>query len=829
MQRATLATDLVLFGVLPILPAAGSILAVIAASFGGLILAIVSLRLSSVRYLSRVVWRQKWGLVTLTLSVVIIIQAIGFNVPRQASTKFSSFANGSWPQFRGSPLHSGHADSLAGPIQGGVLWSAGRGFEFHSSPAIVGDTVIAVGCQGDTARFFCCRATTGEPVWSVAPAGYRATFSSPVVDRGLLLCGEGLHQTTGSRLMCFDLNTGSDQQITDRFNTRSHIECTPLIENGRVYFGAGDDGIYCLELPKRPGEGLREVWHVPGDKYPDAETALAVHQGRVYMGLGIGGEALCVLDAGTGRELQRVKLPQPVFSPPVIQDNRIYVGLGRADYVNYRTSPPGEVRCLDLETLNTIWTIPTESAVLAAIVATPEAIYFSTVNGQLHAVTPDGQITHSWSAPAPMLSAPAVTNRMVYCVGCDGMLTGLNRQLERAWSVRLGSPGDYISSPVVFQGHLYVGTPEEGLLCVGEPLHQPEPDVTFASSDNIQPPVSSIPSSAEFEWGFDQPVPGEVAEVTASPVASEEGLYVPIANKGWMGIARADFGPVGPPQTRWFRKFPHQIRVAPTLRGGQVICLSGESAQPGQLAGLDHESGTINWRCPIENTPDSVLVDADSVYVQSTSSRLTRCNLKGELLWQVDVGQINHAAEVQGAIVVLATSAPDRLMALDSGTGRVLWKVELPVRTLGAPVIHGAQVYVSTAQSLEKRSLINGSLETRLNVWRGIRALTVDSQQMLGITMNGEVQVGSADGVIRHRWTAANAAITPLRGHGSVLFADNSGRLMRGSLDGSGQAQLWYAPGDKGRISHAPVVLNERVYVPIAERGLVCLKAGSLP
>ncbi len=827
---ATLATDPALFGVLPILPAAGSILVVIAVTFGSLVAALISLRLSSVRQLISVTWRQKWGLVTVTLAVLLAIKAIALTAVRpQIETHPAPLVTHVWPQFRGSSMHSGHADRQPGPVRGGIQWSLGRGFDFYSSPAIVGEHVIAVGCQGDSARFFCCQATTGDQVWSVAPSGYRATFSSPVVDRGFLICGEGLHQTTGSRLTCFDLTHGTDPQICTQFTTRSHIECTPVVVDGRIYLGAGDDGIYCLELPSRPGADLREIWHLPGDKYPDAETAIAVHQGRVYMGLGFGGEALCVLDAETGRELQRVKLPQPVFSPPAILDNRIYLGLGCADYVNFRTSPPGEVRCMDLQTLETIWTIPTGSAVLAAIVATPEEIYFSTVGGHVNSVDRNGRITHSWSARAPMLTAPAVTDRMVYCVACDGVLTGLNRRLQRVWSERLGSPGDYLSSPVVFQGHAYVGTPEDGLLCIGQPSPNSESQSAFFNSGSILPAVSTIPRTAEFEWVLSQPVQGEWAEVTAAPAVAPAGVYVPISNKDWTGIVRADFIPAGPPQPKWIRKIPERINIPPHIRGEQVICLCGDPGQPGQLVALDRESGNLNWNYSVEITPAGMLVDADSVYVETRPRQLTRWNLRGELQWQIDPGLMTHPVQVCGAIAVIATSSPTQLKAFDRSTGSLLWEVDVPERATAAPLVHETHVLVPTAKSLEQRSLVDGSLQALLNGWAGVISLSVDAEQMIGVTSRGDVLIGATNGVIRQRWGGADPALTPLIGFDSVVFADNAGHLLRGHLDGNEKAQPWFAPLDNGRVAHSPVVLDERVYVPVAERGLMCLKAGGLP
>ena len=92
--------------------------------------------------------------------------------------------------------------------------------------------------------------------------------------------------------------------------------------DGKVYVGAGDDGYYCLSLePEAPGKP-RLIWHLPGEDYPDAETSLAVHNGKVYAGLGFGGKALCVLDAGSGKELKRVPLKYPAFSPPTISEGK---------------------------------------------------------------------------------------------------------------------------------------------------------------------------------------------------------------------------------------------------------------------------------------------------------------------------------------------------------------------------------------------------------------------------------------------------------------------------------------------------------------------------
>ena len=104
----------------------------------------------------------------------------------------------------------------------------------------------------------------------------------------------------------------------------------------RVFVGGGDDGYYCADLAT--GQ-LR--WHLETKKYPDAETSLAVVDGKVYAGLGNDGQALCVLDAADGKELARVHTPYPVFSPPAIAGGKMFVGMGNGDFVRYRLTAQG--------------------------------------------------------------------------------------------------------------------------------------------------------------------------------------------------------------------------------------------------------------------------------------------------------------------------------------------------------------------------------------------------------------------------------------------------------------------------------------------------------
>ena len=453
--------------IVPILPVVGSLLVFIVSGAAALFVGLFAMRRETLHQVRWFVWTQKWGILILLVAGFALFQGVGairdwrrnLNVPRIASS-------GEWRLFRGSLGRTGWVDSSPGPDGGGVKWSAEGRTQCYSSPAIVGDHVIATVTDGRGARIVSCDARNGERIWSVSPPGYRATFSSPVVSQGHLVCGEGLHHTPESRIVCFDLSFGLPR-LAWELTTRSHVECTPLIEGDRVFVNAGDDGIYCLDL--RGGSDQQVIWHVPGMEYPDAETALAVADERVYVGLGRGGAALCVLDAGSGRELHRLPMPFSVFAPPAIYSGRLIIGMGNGNYLEQPPDATGEVRCLDLDTLETQWRVPTSSPVLAAVVADRDNVIFACTDGTLQIVRNDGTPVAEWRATSNILTAPAVTDEMVYCISSDGVLTGLDRaRLEPVWKARLGAPGHYVSSPVVAHGHIYVGTPHDGLVCVGD-------------------------------------------------------------------------------------------------------------------------------------------------------------------------------------------------------------------------------------------------------------------------------------------------------------------------------------------------------------------------
>lgn len=396
-----------------------------------------------------------------------------------------------WTMERGGSRRLGIAPDALGPQNDRRLWQRLQDEEaYYSSPTISGDRVYAVASVGDRARILCLAAHTGQEIWNTAPSDYRATFSSPVIADEQLFVGEGLHQTRRGRLVAVDLRAGGAGRVLWTFATSGHIECTPTVAAGRVYFGAGDDGIYCLKIPALPAlpvaaagtTGLKSsstatpsrsapevVFHLPGAQFPDAETALAVHDGRLYVGLGVGGNALCVFQADTGQLIKRITLPYPVFSPPSFDETHLYVGLGDANYANPSVQVPGQVIAVNQKTLVVDWSINLPGAVLGAVAVDRDELFWACGNGFLYRRNLRSRELDQYDTGAPLAASLAVTPTTLFAVNQAGQLLALDRA---TWKLRfehsLGSPGNYVSSPTIFGRHLVVGTPTAGLICIGQ-------------------------------------------------------------------------------------------------------------------------------------------------------------------------------------------------------------------------------------------------------------------------------------------------------------------------------------------------------------------------
>src|SRR5262249_23717559 len=123
--------------------------------------------------------------------------------------------------------------------------------DISSAPGVSGNRVFVSAIEGGFAErsgaVYCIDRDTREPAWKkpfTFDGKMKEAQASPVIADGRVYVGEGWQENDGCHMFCLDENTG---ELLWKFPTNSHTESTPCVTDGRVFFGAGDDGLYCLD------------------------------------------------------------------------------------------------------------------------------------------------------------------------------------------------------------------------------------------------------------------------------------------------------------------------------------------------------------------------------------------------------------------------------------------------------------------------------------------------------------------------------------------------------------------------------------------------------
>ena len=675
------------------------------------------------RWLGAVLWRLKWQLtvsVALVVSLFILAQ-FAYQALKVKPHGMGSEAN-DWKMARGGLRREG---SLHGrePTNGDVVWNLRRGSEaFYASPAIVGNRLYTVGSRGGTGRIYCLDAQQGEILWSCSPAGYAATFSSPVISQDRLVVGEGLHHTRAGRIVCLDLRKGYEGRVRWMFRTASHVECTPIIDGDRVYVNAGDDGVYCLALSPTQRQG-EVIWHIPGKTLPDAETSLAVYDGMVYAGLGLGGEAMCAIDALTGQIRFRQKLPYPVFSLPAIASGRLYVGMGIGDVVTPLATPAGQLGCFELPSLKPVWMRPLPATVMGAVSVTNDGVLCGCGDGNVYRFHSQGQLEAQYATGAPIVGSAAVTERHCYVVNQSGELWCLNLpDLAPSWSTRLGARGHYTSSPVSAHGHIYVGTDNDGIFCLGSQASacwsspRGGAGAVGCRDDSRVGAQGKIKEVSHFE-GRVKPLAaiGEFLLVASEMDRSTDLICLQIQSDGQ--------------EQRAVPQWQERSRAADIsacaileVDHAEPQCLVLQRGVAGgvELRCLGLHTGQLSWTEKFHgNASDLLTTDGQSLFVQPVAGTLRCFAIDGQTKWEREIGTVTQAVAYDSARIAVATSHPNAVHLLDKLTGGELWSVKLSSAPTAAPVMYDDTVIVGTEDSLTVRSVIDGNLRWRSKASQG--------------------------------------------------------------------------------------------------------------
>ena len=339
-----------------------------------------------------------------------------------------------------------------------------------SSPLLHGDNVYIAAAHDSVfrpfGRLYCLDRGTGQVRWTFDNGGkMRQVFSSPVIADGVLYIGEGLHQDEQCRLYAVDAVTG---QKKGEYATGSHTEATPVVVGERIYQGAGDDGLHCLRR-----SDLSKIWVFPGFHI---DTGPVVVGEALFIGSGIGDAyketALFRLDAQTGKRVWRVTTDLPVWTEVAVVGQRVFVGMGNGRLNEEPEHPMGRVICLDAATGNEIWKVKLPEGVLGRLSVDAGRLYLGCRDGKYYCLRQrDGSIRWSYDMGSPIVAGAAMqrdgleTPERLYVVSVGGLLACLDPLSGQAhWTHPLTDgtvPTEVIATPAVETRenaeYLYVG------------------------------------------------------------------------------------------------------------------------------------------------------------------------------------------------------------------------------------------------------------------------------------------------------------------------------------------------------------------------------------
>ncbi|HEY8504196.1 MAG TPA: PQQ-binding-like beta-propeller repeat protein, partial [Gemmataceae bacterium] len=358
-----------------------------------------------------------------------------------------------------------------------------------------------------------------EPIWGKStPYLKLPTVSSPAVAGGLLIFGDGMHQTSGATLHAIRAADGRPVWQLPLPGKLVHLEGAPAVIGRHAFTGGGAAGVLCVERDRVTLDGreldlaaVRKLqdakWKellakyeeekrkdpdfaVPPneDQLPKPKPAVVWQQGQgkwhVDAPVTAAGDRLLVcsafldreqagdravfcLDARTGKTLWRTPLTYNPWGGASVQGGTAVVtgsSIGY-DYASIRGAK-GDVTALDLSTGAVRWRKEVPGGVPGCAALAEGLAVVTATDGRARAYDlKTGERRWTYDAKAPVFAPVAVAGDAVYLGDLRGVVhaVGLARG-EPRWRLDLGAdpavkaPGMIYAGPVVHGGRLVVGT-----------------------------------------------------------------------------------------------------------------------------------------------------------------------------------------------------------------------------------------------------------------------------------------------------------------------------------------------------------------------------------
>jgi len=356
--------------------------------------------------------------------------------------------------FRNGPAHTGVFADPGAPALGAIAWRFQTDGPVRSSPTVAGDTVYAGSGDG---RLYAIDRASGAERW-------RFDAGSPVDSSAAVAGGLVVFQSRDGAIRAVDRSTGAPRWRVQTgpdlpwewgHEGWDYFVSSPAIVDARVYVGAGDGRLYCLDLATG-----QEAWRF--ETGGRIRSSPAVAGDRVYVGSADG--SLYAVDRGTGAERWRFDAEGKALSSaefgydrktfqssPAVEDGAVYIG-----------SRDGRMYAVDADTGKEIWNVPSGPTWAISSPGVRDGVVFSGRSDQryVHAVRAEsGEEIWKIQTGSFVFSSPAIAGDTVYVgVGVgDGSLLALDAATGATrWSYRTGA--GIFSTPAVAGRSVYVGS-----------------------------------------------------------------------------------------------------------------------------------------------------------------------------------------------------------------------------------------------------------------------------------------------------------------------------------------------------------------------------------
>lgn len=428
-----------------------------------------------------------------------------------------------WATFRGNPQRTGNTDGKPGPATPSVLWVYKSQDHFVASPVPAGENMIFSALGAFNRPVMIALPTKPksvvEPVWTrSAPLLKLPTVSSPALADGMLIFGDGMHQTDGAVLYSLPAGGGFPFWQLSVPGTLVHLEGSPAVSNKRVFIGGGAAGVLCVQADKASIDGKeydaagvaklqadkwkeleakyledkkkdpdfamapsedqlhkatpkvvwqkgKEKWHVDapvnvvGDKVIVASAFLDKEK--------VGDRAVFCLKADTGEEVWRAALGVNPWGGPSVEGDTVVVTGSSIPYdPKLLKGAKGEVAAFDLAKGTPKWKKEVPGGVLGCAAIANGLAVFSCTDGKVRAFAlKDGERRVLYDAKTPLFAPPAVVGDVAYAADLKGVVHAIDLKSGAAkWVLDLGAdaatkaPGMVYGGIAVQDGKLFLAT-----------------------------------------------------------------------------------------------------------------------------------------------------------------------------------------------------------------------------------------------------------------------------------------------------------------------------------------------------------------------------------